>query len=60
VSYEKKNAWNQEKISYQILAPGGSMGPRYVLQLLFSEKVTKLLITQLEKKVSTDLESFVF
>jgi len=26
------------KISCQTLRPGGSMGPRYVLQLLFSEK----------------------
>jgi hypothetical protein len=44
--------------------PGGSMGPRYVLQLLFSEKITKLLITQqplkLEKKISADLESLEF
>ncbi len=32
-------------IRCQFLLPGGSMGPRYVLQLLLSEKITKLLIT---------------
>jgi hypothetical protein len=37
------------------MPPGGSMGLRYVLQLLFCEKITKLLTTQqplkLEKQV---------
>jgi hypothetical protein len=41
-------------ISCQLLQPGGSVVPRYVLQLLFSEKITKLLIPlqqlNLEKK----------
>jgi hypothetical protein len=29
---------NEGDISCQFLMPGGSIGPRYVLQLLFSEK----------------------
>jgi hypothetical protein len=52
-----------EEIICQFLPPGGSMGPRYVLQLLFGKKITKLLKTQqplkLEKN-SKDLESLEF
>jgi hypothetical protein len=42
--------------------PGGSMVPRYVLQLLFSEnhKIDKnSATTKAREKMSTDLESFV-
>jgi hypothetical protein len=35
----QKIGWvNAGEISYQFLPPGGCMGPRYVLQLLYSEK----------------------
>jgi hypothetical protein len=44
--------------------PGGSTGPRYVLQLFLSQKSQKLLKSQqplnLEKKIITVLESFDF
>jgi hypothetical protein len=33
---------NIQKITCQFLMPGGSIGLKYVLQLLFSEKITKL------------------
>ncbi len=41
------------------MATGGSMGLRYVLQLLFSEKITKQPL-RLDKKISTDLECLEF
>jgi len=39
-----KTQWG--KISFQFLPPGGSIGPRHVLQLLFREESLKLLITR--------------
>jgi hypothetical protein len=47
------------EISCQFLQPGGSMVPRYILQLLFSEKSQKQPL-KLEQKTSTDLESLEF
>jgi hypothetical protein len=50
-------------ISCQLLAPGGSMGPRYVLQLLFSEKSQDRLKTEHQQargQISTDLKSLEF
>jgi hypothetical protein len=38
------------------LPSGGSMGQRYVLQLLLSKKITKLLITQQQLKLKKNKE----
>jgi hypothetical protein len=43
-----------EEISCQILSPGGSMGPRFVLQLLFCKKNANLLITKQSLKPEKD------
>ncbi len=48
-SKSKLGLWNKvfkELISYQILLPGGSMGHRYVLELLFGKKLKTSLKTQ--------------
>jgi hypothetical protein len=51
---ESINQSINQTISCQFLPPDGSTGPRYVLQLLFSGKIRKSLMTQqplkLEKK----------
>jgi len=35
----KQDNWQWGEISFQFLPPGGSIGPSYVLQLLFGEKL---------------------
>jgi hypothetical protein len=44
------------QISCQFLPPGGSMGPRYVLQLLFCENFAKVSLTQLPLKLEKKKE----
>ncbi len=59
-------AWPEQwgEITCQFLLPGGSMVPRYALQLLFSEIsqncFKKSTTTKAREKISTDLESLVF
>jgi hypothetical protein len=50
------------EISCQFLPPGGSMIPRYVLQLLSCKnyKIAKNSNTTAREKISTDLESLEF
>jgi hypothetical protein len=48
------------EISCQFQAPGGSMGPRYVLQLYFVKNhqiVNNSTTTKAREKISTDLQS---
>ncbi len=45
-------------ISFQFLPPGGSMGSRYVSQLLFSKKITKQLRTQRAFKFKKNKHTF--
>jgi hypothetical protein len=57
---EEVEGWGD--ISCQILPPGGSIGPRNVLQLIFSEKSQKVYSATAEarEKISTYLESIEF
>jgi hypothetical protein len=49
------------KISSQILLPSGSMGHKYVLQHLFSKKITRnSTTTKAWEKITTNLESLEF
>jgi hypothetical protein len=53
---------NYDRSTFIVQATGGSMGPRYVLQILFCEK-SKLLKHSNHRsyrKISSDLESSLF
>ncbi len=55
---------NYDRKTFIVQATGGSMGPRYVFLLLFSEKSQSLILAQqlfkLVNKIGTDLESLEF
>ncbi len=55
---------NYNHKTFKVQATGGSMGPKYVFLLLFSEKSQSLILAQqlfkLVNKIGADLESLEF